>query len=60
MDVETIEIQKKEISELRDDNKMLHEEIKMLRKRIARLERGLSPDSEEDIRERESDTNPLP
>lgn len=58
-DTETIRRQDEEILELREDNKRLHAEVKMLRNRIARLERGIPLDSEENIRERASDDEPI-
>lgn len=51
-DTETIRRQDEEITELRA-------EVKLLRNRIARLERALPANSEEYIRERESDDHPL-
>lgn len=43
---------------LTDDNRTLHAELRALRHRLARVERGLNPNSEEPIRERESDDYP--
>lgn len=71
-DTDTIARQDAEIAEVREqnvflnrdikiltnENSELREEVAMLRRRLVRVERGLSP-SEGPIRERETDTSPM-
>lgn len=54
-DTETIRRQDEEIKELRDDNARLHAEVKSLRERIARIERGITIDTREPINVRRTD-----
>lgn len=55
---EKIRQQDEVIDSLRADNRRVHAEVQALRTRIARLERGIPQESEEQINERWSDSNP--
>lgn len=57
-DTETIKRQDEEIKELRSDNERLHREVKALRLRISRLERGFPQNLEEALREKLDDSDP--
>lgn len=47
-----------EVNRLRRDNQELHEEVRALRGRITRLERGLDPNTQEELHERWTDSHP--
>lgn len=59
-DTETIRRQDEELDELREDNKKLRAEVEALRKRVVRLERGITLEDLENIRERRTDHDPYP
>lgn len=48
-DTDLINRQNEEIEELREENKCLKDELKLLRQRVFRLEKGLPPDHEEKV-----------